>query len=456
MNDKPHILILMTDQQRADCLSCVGHPQLLTPNMDRIAAEGMNFTEAVTVCPVCMPARASFVNSLYPHNHDMWGNRGQMPAEDETFFQLLQENNYLTAHIGKSHYYEHKHGTHMRDYEDYMHARGLEYVHETTGPHATCNTRSYMTDDWKKKDLYEKFIQDYKIRGEARNLITDPSPLPVEDFLDSYIGGKTVEFVENYQDSRPMCLFVGFGGPHEPWDAPGEYATMYDPEKTPGPLPAPEFSEDLPGYAREKVDFTTVDGLTPDIIGKIRANYYGKISLIDNWIGQIFNAFKKRGWLEDLFIVFWSDHGEMAGDHGRLYKHTFHEASVRVPLMLRWPGHIPAGKTSDSLVEIIDLFPTIIEATGSRPSERALGKSLWPVIKGEVAELREWQLSEIGEHNVMIRNHQYKYVVDGEFRGFMLYDLQNDPDEQNNLIGSPGVENLELRLNSVLREMFEM
>ena len=110
MPDKPHILILMTDQQRADCLSCAGHPVLRTPNMDRIAAEGVRFASAVTTCPICMPARASFVSGLYCHNPGMWTNTGQLPAADETFFHHLQAAGYHTAYIGKSHFYTHHAG----------------------------------------------------------------------------------------------------------------------------------------------------------------------------------------------------------------------------------------------------------------------------------------------------------------------------------------------------------
>lgn len=145
---KPNILILMPDQHRADCLSCAGHPQVKTPNIDRIAREGMRFVQATTVSPACMPARASFVSGLYPHNHGTWTNLGQLPAEDETFFQHLQRVGYYTAHVGKTHFYEHEAGLHLRDREDYVRSRGLDYVHETAGPRATCRTASYMTDEW--------------------------------------------------------------------------------------------------------------------------------------------------------------------------------------------------------------------------------------------------------------------------------------------------------------------
>jgi choline-sulfatase len=382
----------------------------------------------------------------------MWENKGEMPAHDETFFQLLQGAGYFTAHIGKSHYYEQSAGLDMRDREAYMHDRGLEYVHETTGPHATCQVTSYITDAWEKKGLWQKFKQDYLERAEAGGAMVRPSPLPVEDFLDSYIGRKAVEFVEAYQDQRPMCLFVGFGGPHEPWDAPREYATEYKAEETPEPIPIPENMESQPEWILSKKDFAVwpeqVLAKTPEI----RANYYGKISLIDSWVGRILGAFADRGWVDDLLVIFWSDHGEMLGDHGRLYKSTFHESSVRVALILRWPGRIPENVESNALAEIIDVFPTLVEAAGCEPSQRCVGRSLWPVLRDPHAELRKWQLSEIdhdGRH-IMIRSREYKYVIDEQARGFMLYDLHNDPEEQDNLASAEGASSMEKELREAV------
>jgi len=435
--DKPHILILMPDQQRADCMSCAGHPTIKTPNMDRLAEQGTRFAQATTVSPICMPARTSFANGLYPHNHGMWANAGEMLDEDETFFQLLQQAGYFTAHVGKAHLYVHEQKTRdLRDREPYMQARGFDYVHETTGPHASCVTASAMTDEWQKKGLWQTFQEDYLERGKAQGGLVRPSPLPVEDYLDSYIGRQAAEFVDGYDESNPLCLFVGFAGPHEPWDAPGAYASLYDPADTPEPIPATALPDDCPDWLRGKRDFSTCP---PEVLRQtpaIRANYYGKISLIDHWIGEILAAFAAKGWLDDLLVVFWSDHGEMVGDHGRLYKSTFHESSVRVPLVVRWPGKIPANTVSNALAEIIDVFPTLLEAAGCEPSRRCLGRSLWPALRDPGEQIRDFQLSEIdnGERHIMIRSRTRKYVVDDQCRGYMLYDLENDPHEQTNLI----------------------
>ncbi len=456
---RPNILILMPDQFRYDCIGSCGNFPVSTPNIDRIASEGLRFSQATTVCPICMPARASFANGQYPHNHGMWTNNGEMLAEHETFFQILQKAGYYTAHIGKSHYYEHKHSMHMRERETYMKARGFSYVHETTGPWATCHTASYMTDEWDKKGLWEKFKEDYKERKDPG--LVRPSPLDVEDFLDSYIGRKAVEFVSSYSEDNPFCLFVGFGGPHEPWDAPGSYASMYSPSRMPKPIPGSKPAENIPDWLKSKRDFKELPEKILSKAPEMAANYLGKISLVDHWIGKILDTCSGKGLLDDLMIVFWSDHGEMLGDHGMLHKAVFYESSVRVPLIVRWPGKIPEGKTSEALAEIIDVFPTLLEAAGCEMSHRCLGRSLWPVISDPSCEIRDNQLGEIyhGGRNIMIRSRKHKYVVDEQARGYMLYDLEADPKEQNNLAAQgTGIEN-ELReqlLKSIVKMQYHM
>lgn len=456
MPERPNILILMPDQQRADCLSCAGHPQIRTPHMDRIAAEGMRFTHACTSSPLCMPARASFISGLHVHDHGMWANSGELAPADESLFRRLQHCGYWTAHVGKSHYYGHG-GFHMREREPYMHARGFDYVHETTGPWATANTDSYMTDDWQAKGLLRAFRDDYRERAQQRDgFPVRPSPLPTEDFLDSYIGRQAVRFIDDYDGERPFCLFVGFGGPHEPWDAPGEYATMYDPAGTPPPIEPAEPGPWVPDHAADWQRTGRFQDMTPDDVQRMRANYYGKISLIDHWCGRIFAACEQRGLMDELLVVFWSDHGEMVGDHGLLYKSRFFESALRVPLMVRWPGRIASGLTTDAMAETVDIMPTVLEAVGADVPEGCRGKSLWPALRDPSATLRDAAISEVehrGRRNTMIRTDRCKYAVHEDGRGYMLYDLAEDPEERSNLIGHPDARAVERELRERLFEI---
>ncbi len=459
--ETPHILILMTDQQRADCLSCAGHPQLRTPNMDRLATEGTHFVDACTVSPVCMPARASFITGDYVHEHGIWQNGGELPEGCESFFRRLRDAGYSTAHVGKSHYYSHG-NLHMKEREPWMRPLGFDHVDEIGGPLATCwNTESHMTDRWRRKGLYEEYKKDYEKRFEhGRANAVWPSPLSVEEHADSYVGRQAVRFLRDYGGERPFCLFVGFGGPPEPWDAPGEYAEMYDPDQTPPPI---EFEPSEPaGHVPPEAARWQRNGrreeLTEEDVRRLRANYYGKISLIDRWFGEIFSACEVGGFLDDTLVLFWSDHGEMAGDHRLLYKSRFFESALRVPLMLRWPGNVPAGLQSDALAETVDIMPTLLEAAGVPVPATCSGRSLWPVMREPSGLLRRAALSEVGpgdHENTMVCTDRYKYAVFEDDTPYMLYDLRNDPEETTDLVGRPDHAAVREEMHELLNERRE-
>ena len=436
MADLPHILIIMPDQLRADTMGCAGHPAVRTPNIDRIARQGMRFTNAITPSPVCMPARASFISGQFPHQHHVWYNGGSIHADEETFFQHLQRAGYRTAHVGKSHYYPLR-GKYLPDYEPYMHERGFDYVHEIAGPHANVISDGYMTDRWKRLGLLEEFRADYRSRNP---LTVRPSTLPLGEDIDSYVGREAVEYLHGIRGDGPTCTFVGFGGPHEPWDPPGEYAEMYDPADMPAPIALDEDSAGLPEHARIIMG-PNVEGLTPEKVTEIRAAYYGKITLIDHWIGRILSVYEERGWLANTLIIFWSDHGEMAGDHNRLFKACYYHGSVDMPLIVRWPGSVHAKTTCDALVQTVDIFPTIMGIIGAETPPRVAGKSLWPLLHDPGQSIRDTAFSEIGRtgnRTVMARTKRYTFALHENGESVHLFDEEQDPEQRNNLVSDPG------------------
>ncbi len=458
MPGRPNILILMPDQQRADCLGCAGHPQVRTPNMDRLCAEGVRFSRALTSAPLCMPARNSFITGHHVHRHGVWGNAGEPPVEYESLFRRLQGAGYTTAHIGKSHYWAHGSG-HADERIPWMQARGFDHVEEIGGPLATQHMRSRMTDEWEALGLYQAYKDDYARRIEmGRHRAVWPSPLPVEEFADSYVGRRAVEHIEGLDGAPPFCLFVGFGGPHEPWDAPGEYASMYDPAGAPRPVdfepaqPGPWVPEAAAEWQRRgrHEDLTLEDAL------RLRANYYGKISLVDEWFGRIIAALERRGLWDELMVVYWSDHGDLTGDHRRVYKSRFYEGALRVPLAVRWPGHAAAGSTCEALATTVDIMPTVLEAAGVEPPEDGDGLSLLPQLCDPGAPLRECALSEVqaGKHrNSMVCTERWKYAAHEDGAGYMLHDLREDPDEGNNLIGHPDCADVEAQMRGRLEAL---
>jgi arylsulfatase A-like enzyme len=231
---------------------------------------------------------------------------------------------------------------------------------------------------------------------------------------------------------------------------------MYDPSEVPSPMDY-EPAEPGPWVPRRAARWQRkhrVEELTEDAVRRLRANYYGKISLIDTWVGRILEACERKGTAEDTLVVFWSDHGEMAGDHRLLFKSRFYEAALRVPLMIRWPGKVPPGTRPGALAETVDIMPTILEAVGADAPEGCAGSSLWPALRDPDARIREAVLSEVrkhGRHNSMVRTRRYKYAEDEKGRGYMLHDLERDPHECNNLIGDPDHADVEEEMRELLR-----
>ena len=326
-----------------------------------------------------------------------------------------------------------------------MHARGLDYVHETTGPRNIVHCGSYLSDYLAEKDLLSVYRDDYEKRYAEGDLAVWPSPLPEDDFPDAYVGAKAARYIEEYRKDEPLCLYVGFAGPHEPWDAPGEYASMYTPEEIPPFLPAGEPREDEASWIREyRLSGSYPDDVSDDAFRRVVANYYGKISLIDHWTGRILDAIEKNSRLENTAVIFCSDHGEMAGDHRKLHKRTFYESSVLSPLVISWPGKISSDVRSRSIVGILDVFPTILELGGCPPSQRAFGKSLCPLFDDPEHRLHEEVFSEVAweleggrfARTTMVLTDDYKYAVDELGRSLILFDRKGDPGELINLAGT--------------------
>ena len=431
-HSQPNILIVMPDELRADALGCAGHPVYRTPHVDRLAREGVRFSNCYCTAPLCMPARASMISGTYPHNHGVQVNAGMLPVEDETYAHLLQRVGYATAYVGKAHFGSDGPGRDYEAMEELARRRGFDHVHQIPGPLALAKSDNHLTRRWAEKGLLEAYREDYRRRAADAGAGAWASPLPLEEFADTYVGDRAEEWLRGYEQERPFLLVVGFGGPHPPFDAPEPYASMYDPETMPDPIPPVPVAED---WERQK-----------RVSHERMANYGGKISLIDDRVGRILAILDERGWTENTLVIFLSDHGEMGGDHGRYHKSVFYEGAARVPFIMRWPAGLQAGTEVDALIEQLDLFATVVEAGGAERSKRAFAKSLLPLARGDAgAERREAVFSEL-KRGIMIRTGRHKYAVDGEGRGALLFDLEDDPCEQRNLVGRPEAAEIEREL----------
>jgi len=452
----PNILLLMTDQQRWDAMSCSGD-WVQTPNLDRIASEGIRFTNCVTTSPVCIPTRLSLATGLYPHNTHVWNNMNhQMPAETPTWMQAVRDAGYRTSLFGKTHL--HPHNGDLRDREGLMNAYGLDDVNEIGGPRASAKVLSHMTAMWEEKGVWETYRADYRERFSTKPHIVRPSTLGLEDYADVYVGQQAKQYLQTYEREEPWCCWVSFGGPHEPWDTPEPYASMYDPDDMPPAIPRPSAGERPQGHLdrlMQRVNPT----FEPGEIGRLRANYAGNVTLIDDQIGEILDAIEARGELENTIIVHTSDHGEMNGDYGLIYKSNFLNGAVRIPLLVRTPKGSglqtpPTGTICESPVEWIDIGPTLVELAGGELQHRQFGKSLCPVLTQPETTHRDFAISEI-EGEIMLLNREWKMALNANGEVYLLFDVQNDPNETHNLAGRPEVTDVEtaLRLRILERLM---
>ncbi len=469
-NGRPNILLIMADQFRFDATGLNGG-WAKTPNLDRIARHGVSFTRCYTNSPICIPARVSMATGLYPHGTNVWSNiRHALPTDVPTWTRVVKEAGYRTAVFGKTHLHSHAGGD-LRDREDILRACGFDVVDEIPGPRACMRMMSNMTERWQRLGLLEKYIEDYRGRFSSKPHMVRPSVLPLEEYADVYVAGQAVRFLEEHGGEDPWFCWLSFGGPHEPWDTPEPYASMYDPASMPPPITAETETQarprghldallaNRPAALKADAGLTYKDDapdhhpeLDPGDVARMRANYAGNVTLIDEQIGHVLKTIEDRGEMEDTVIVFTSDHGEMNGDYGLIYKETFLDGAARVPLIVRTPRTAAAGATvCTAPVEWFDVGPTLVELSGGRIDYRQYARSLVPVVhsppppRSRQVHHRTEALCEIwGEH--MITDGTWKLAINLEGRPYMLFDLANDPEERRNLAGSGEHEAVETRL----------
>ena len=418
---RPHLLLLLVDQMRPDALA-----QAKTPNLDALAARGVRFDNAYCASPLCQPSRACLVAGKFPTQHGVCGNMNDpiTPQErQDTYPSHLQRAGYHTAMIGKHHYFD-RWGVGMDVLQDDQDLRGYGYD----------QVWQIVDDHLHNQDRYTRFLQDIGklelFQDMTRRRAYDADVLHPSEFDDGYIGETAVKYIEEYEDDAPLYLQVGFLGPHPPYWAPGEYATMYDPENMQPPVAV----DDPKLIARAK---------------RARAQYLGRVSLIDHTIGQLCTALEAKGMLDNTLIVFTADHGDLIGDYGIFDKRYFYEQSVRVPLIMAGPGiELNArlgGRICRELVSGVDLYPTFLHAAGCENrlgSGSRDGLSLLDIVNDR-GPRRKAVYSELGTM-MMVRDANWKLVVDAEQDGVQyLFNLRRDPEELDNLAGAAGYAHVE-------------
>ncbi len=432
--DRPNILFLHTDQHRFDYMGCAGAEFLNTPNLDRLAERGVRFNNCMTNSPLCAPARIGLATGMQPARVGSLGNDSFLPPDRTTYYMRLRDAGYRVGAVGKLDLakpdsFNGRYGDRPCAYQwGFTHPVEVEgKVHSLASPEPQGPYGMWL----KQKGMWEDYREEAKDHWYGPDRWITPSELPVETFLDSFQGQRAVDWINNVGARFPWHLFVSFSGPHVPHDPPREFADRYADKSMPDAVPIPEW-DDRPNPTEPMGD--------PEFIEQCRRNYCAYIELIDHWIGEILDALEQRGWLENTYIFFSSDHGEMLGDLGRYTKRYAYEPSLHVPLLAAGPG-IPEGETSDALVETIDLNPTICELAGLHRQPNIDAESLCDTLvepseshrEETVCVIRSWQC---------VRTERYKFIHNFNAAN-ELYDLEEDPHEQRNIYERMEEENPE-------------
>lgn len=464
MTDRPNILWYCTDQQRWDTIAALGHDHINTPELDRLCESGVAFNNAYCQSPICTPSRASFLTGRYPsttHVHRN-GNAG-FPSSETLVTKMFADAGYDCGLAGKLHLTSAK-GHEKRTDDGY---RFFAWSHH---PLPNLDPEHHAYHQWL---VNEKGVDPHELY-ESITSFCGPG-VPAELHQTTWITETAIKFVEQPRDG-PWMLTLNPFDPHPPFDPPQSYLDRYDPATLPPPLFRPsdiEHQRRFRGIAQQTLDAMDPSGAMPEQIlseadrlasaysppkefngQAVKAAYYAMIELIDHEFGRLLRALDAMGQLENTIVVYHSDHGEMLGDHGLLYKGCrFFEGLVHVPLIFSWPGRIEKNIRSDALVELVDIAPTLLEAAGMAVPSSMQGKSLWPLLTGNadphvhkpqvVCEFNDALGSAAiptPSHGSMYFDGRMKHIVYHDTGLGELYDLENDPGEFSDLFDDASLQ----------------
>jgi arylsulfatase A-like enzyme len=441
MGQRPNILLLVTDQERAD-ISAPGGPPVQTAGLDRLQTEGMRFERAYTPISICTSARASFLTGLYPHNHGMINNcHGpeavirNLPQKYPTYSRLLQASGYKTSYVGKWHVGR------IQGPEQFGFAR-----YEGTDSNILDDTirahHSSMGIDSDAINLDEMVYTDH---AHDPDLISATLPIPPEATHTYYYTELTIDRLSRYaEDDTPFLHRLDFPGPHHPYIIPEPYASMYEPADI---EPWPSYSETFDGKPRIHEQLPSNRGVNTfdwDDWAEIISMYFGSMSFIADQVGRIIDTLDELGLAENTVVIHTSDHGDFTGSHRQFNKGPLmYEETYNIPLNIRWPGIVEPGSVCTEFVRLLDLMPTILDIAGLDSRPDIDGRSVLPLLTGRTPTNWPQQLfveyfgDEFGFYSQrMLQNARYKYVYNA-FDIDELYDHNQDPHELHNLIDHP-------------------
>ncbi len=430
---RPNILLLLSDQHRADWLGRNPEVSVPTPNIDQLAERGVDFNQAIVASPVCGPSRSCLASGMEYENCGVEVNRNPYKPEITTFYKHLRDSGYHTMACGKIDLHKGKEGRTL-DGRANMEAWGFSDMLITAGKGG-----GYFGAPAGPKEPYYAYLaslnppqdricaDDIAIRAEPRDSnwwgMTEPCPLDDEHYLDNFTARTGLDLLDRAPDESPWLMIVNFNGPHPPMDITTRMERQYrGPDRVIASFPQPHnYSGPFP--AEHHI--------------RIRQNYSAMIENIDRWLGLYQDRLRERGEIDNTVVVYSSDHGEMLGDHGRWGKSVPYQASAGVPLVMAGPG-ITQGVRSDALVSLMDLAATFMDFADLPVPAEMESQSLRALLDQGRGQHREFARSALkaGQAHAgrfrLVQDHRYK-LVEGFFEDRVLYDREADPLEDENI-----------------------
>lgn len=435
----PNVLWLMADQLRADTFGFANHPFIKTPNLDRLASEGMVIDRSYCSSPVCMPSRATTLTGRYLEQHGVIQNGYPMNDDEVVFPTMVSDAGYRTANIGKVH----SGRSAQKTWEYHEH---VEDAFGATKPSKVAFDPSIYPDicflgnepcDGSDAVLYGKY----------------PGPVPT---TKSYqLATRALSWLYWNDDPRPFFLRVSFDDPHGPVVPPEPFYGMYDPADIPDEM-VQGIAESLaakPQCIRDYYHHTMHDRHDEAQLRRYAVEYCALVSHLDAQMGRILDYLEELGWADNTIVILNADHGNMNGEHGLTHKGgQNYEGVARIPTVFRWPGRIAPGSRSSALVDGVDFMPTVLDMLGIGIPEGLPGRSLLPVLEGAADKVRDHAFVQWDDYGFTVVGERYKLTWWDCDNDAELYDLQDDPLEKVNLFHEASHADTASELLAVLNE----
>lgn len=452
---KPNVLILYSDQHSARCLGCYGNNEVKTPHLDALAKDGLRFTRAYTQNPICTPSRLSFLSGQYPHNFGYYGLMGQKPAHLPSMFSSYKKAGYRCGLSGKTHtpsewlrpfcdkFYDGFGYEQVKDASMYEHMEGVQGIDRS-------DYNNYLKEkgllDQRDDKIYHEWYAVHQ-HGAGQGLDARPSRLSEDDTIEAWSAQCAIDFIkDSVQEDKPFFFWMTVPRPHQTYVPAQKFWDMYETDKLSLPDNANDTMEGRHTSAQKQQQYFKNDkswiSFEPKDYESARRRvlhgYYANVSQVDDACGRVLSALEHLGLREDTLVLYLTDHGEFAGEHGMIEKApgiAFH-CVTHIPSLLSWPGHLPSGETRTSLIESVDWFPTLLNLCGLEPMEHCDGYEISQVLL-EDSPVRDFAFTE-NAFTKTIHSKQYKMTVYIEEsckgkRFGELYDLEEDPGELQNL-----------------------